>query len=300
MNSYGVIMKGYKMDKRLITFLEICETMNYRKAAEMLHLTQPALTKHIQALEVEYGIKLFEFDGRKLNRSEESYLLESYARSQRVNYENIIEKFKVDNKRKLRIGFTKTIGNYDVLDSLSNYINKSETEISLVVENTEKLLCMLKENNLDFVMLEGNFDKTLYDYRLYSDEVFTGICSKKHRFAGKKIEIKDLFEECLLLREEGSGSRGILESLLYHKGYTVKNFSRLITTNSIKLLSDLVAQNLGITFAYEKISKGRDSLACFEVEGITSKHEFNIVGLKGTDYLDVAEEVMGFLKSNTH
>lgn len=43
------------MDQRLETFLTVCATMNYRKAAEQLHLTQPAVTKQIQALEALYG-----------------------------------------------------------------------------------------------------------------------------------------------------------------------------------------------------------------------------------------------------
>ena len=46
------------MDQRLETFLTVCATMNYRKAAEQMHLTQPAVTKQIQALEALYGVTL--------------------------------------------------------------------------------------------------------------------------------------------------------------------------------------------------------------------------------------------------
>ena len=54
------------MDQRLETFLTVCATMNYRKAAEQLHLTQPAVTKQIQALEALYGVRLFTYDSRML------------------------------------------------------------------------------------------------------------------------------------------------------------------------------------------------------------------------------------------
>ena len=50
------------MDQRLETFLTVCATMNYRKAAEQLHLTQPAVTKQIQTLEALYGVRLFTYD----------------------------------------------------------------------------------------------------------------------------------------------------------------------------------------------------------------------------------------------
>ena len=57
------------MDQRLETFLTVCATMNYRKAAEQLHLTQPAVTKQIQALEALYGVRLFTYDSRKLRKN---------------------------------------------------------------------------------------------------------------------------------------------------------------------------------------------------------------------------------------
>ena len=56
------------MDQRLETFLTVCSTMNYRRAAERLHLTQPAVTKQIQALEALYGVRLFTYDSRKLKK----------------------------------------------------------------------------------------------------------------------------------------------------------------------------------------------------------------------------------------
>lgn len=51
------------MDRRLETFLAVCQTMNYRRAAEALHLTQPAVTKQIQSLEASYGVRLFPMTG---------------------------------------------------------------------------------------------------------------------------------------------------------------------------------------------------------------------------------------------
>ena len=70
------------MDQRLETFLTVCATMNYRKAAEQLHLTQPAVTKQIQALEARYGVRLFTYDSRKLRKTPQGETLEIFAISQ--------------------------------------------------------------------------------------------------------------------------------------------------------------------------------------------------------------------------
>ena len=54
------------MDQKLETFLTLCKTMHYGRAAELLHLSQPAVSKHIQALEAQYGVRLFTYQARRL------------------------------------------------------------------------------------------------------------------------------------------------------------------------------------------------------------------------------------------
>ena len=65
------------MDQRLETFLTVCATMNYRKAAEQLHLTQPAVTKQIQALEELYGVTHFTYDSPQLRKTPKGETLEN-------------------------------------------------------------------------------------------------------------------------------------------------------------------------------------------------------------------------------
>lgn len=59
------------LDFRIFTFLEVCKQMNFTKAAKKLNITQPAVSQHIRWLEKEYGIKLFEMEGKKLSLTEE-------------------------------------------------------------------------------------------------------------------------------------------------------------------------------------------------------------------------------------
>ena len=67
------------MDQKLETFLTLCKTMHYGRAAELLHLSQPAVSKHIQALEAQYGVRLFTYQARRLQKTREGDLLESYS-----------------------------------------------------------------------------------------------------------------------------------------------------------------------------------------------------------------------------
>lgn len=67
------------LDFRLETFLVVCDTMNFRKAAELLHITQPAATQHIKHLEQDYGCRLFDYENRKLKKTHSAKILEQYA-----------------------------------------------------------------------------------------------------------------------------------------------------------------------------------------------------------------------------
>ena len=64
------------MEQKLETFLALCQTMHYGRAAELLNLSQPAVSKHIKALETEYGVQLFTYTARRLHKTRAGELLE--------------------------------------------------------------------------------------------------------------------------------------------------------------------------------------------------------------------------------
>ena len=114
------------MDQRLETFLTVCSTMNYRRAAERLHLTQPAVTKQIQALEALYGVRLFTYDSRKLKKTPQGETLETYAISQRYQDEELRRALRAQEKTRLRIGATKSIGDYILPPQISRFLKEPD------------------------------------------------------------------------------------------------------------------------------------------------------------------------------
>ena len=106
------------MDPKLLTFLTLCRTMNYRRAADELHLTQPAVTKQIQALEAQYGVKLFSYDERKLRKTAQGEILERYAIELQYNDAELTRLLAEKPKTLLRIGATKSIGDYILIPEI--------------------------------------------------------------------------------------------------------------------------------------------------------------------------------------
>ena len=271
------------MDQRLETFLTVCDTMNYRRAAERLHLTQPAVTKQIQALEALYDVRLFTYDSRKLKKTPQGETLEIYAISQRYQDEELRRALRRQEKTSLRIGATKSIGDYILPPQISRFLKEPDNELFFTVDNTAHLLAQLEGGELDFVVLEGIFDKSRYESFLLRDEPYIGICAKDHPFSGREVTMDELFSERLILREPGSGTRKILERELQQCGYTVEAFRANVCISSFKLIRHLVSEGCGVSFLYEAVVKDDAQFGRFSCPPLTGVHELNVVCLKHTD-----------------
>lgn len=277
------------LDYRILTFLKLCETMNYRITAEELNMTQPAVTQHIHYLEEEYECKLFIYNRKKLEKTNQAILLEEYARPAYYNEIYLKRKIKSENKIKINIGATKTIGEFVIGEKIKKLVKNEKYDISLTIDNTEKLIKLMELNKLDFILVEGIFNKDKYGYRLYKKDEFIGICSKNHKFNGKSIKFEELFEEDIIIREEGSGTRGIFEQFLSENSFSLEFFKKKITINNFNLIKELVSANCGISFVYNSVVNKNDSIGKFYFKNKIER-EFNYLYLKNTS----AKELVDF------
>lgn len=270
------------LNYRIKTFLELYEILNYRETAEKLNLTQPAVTQHIQALENEYGCKLFIYDHKKLHKTESADKLALYARSMLYNDKKLREDLKENKPKILRVGATKTIGEYVICEKVSNYLSNPSNTLSLTVDNTKNLLKKLENDEIDFALVEGNFDKNRYGYRTFLNEPFVGMCASDHPFSGKEIEINNIFDNTIILREEGSGTRSIFDYILTQSGYCEENFKRCVYISNFTMICNLVRQNKGISFAYKAVADSFSGISTFTIKNKPITHDFNFVFLKHT------------------
>ena len=282
------------LDYRIDTFLTLCEQMNYRKTAEILHISQPAVTQQIHYLENQYGRKLFQYENRRLVKTEAAVVLEKYARAAKLQEQALQEKLENNPIHSLRVGATKTIGDYYLKKDIHRYLQSPDNALTLLVDNTEHLLKLLEENELDFAVVEGFFDKSRFDNILLRREPFVGICRKDHPFAGREVTIDELLQETIIHREPGSGTRAILEQELRGYNESLQRFQRHICISSFNVILDLVKQGFGVSFVYSILADSDAGLAKFSIQGESVVREFNIVYLK---YAEIAEKICWFFGS---
>lgn len=185
------------MEQKMETFLTLCRTMHYGRAAELLNLSQPAVSKHIQALEAQYGVPLFTYSGRRLEKTRQGEILEQYAATLRYNEEDLRRRLREKPKTLLRIGATKSIGDYILLPELRRFLTQPGNHLEFLVDNTTHLLERLEAGALDFVVLEGTFDKSRYDWFLLRWEPYIGICGADHPFAGRQVTVEEVLRQRL-------------------------------------------------------------------------------------------------------
>ena len=130
------------LDPRWNTFLVLCETMNYTRAAERLCLTQPAVTHHIHYLEDHYGCRLFSYEGKVLRLTEAGVKLREYTRSLTYNSRKVEESMMAPKPLSLRIGASKTIGEFVVAPKVERFLRDyPEASFSLDAGSGEAGLC---------------------------------------------------------------------------------------------------------------------------------------------------------------
>lgn len=269
------------LDYKIRTFLELCKSMNYRITAEKLNMSQPSVTQHVHLLEEYYNTKLFFYDKKKLYKTDSALILEKNFEILLNNQINLERELNTKDRNNINIGATKTIGNYVINEQIINLIN-DKNEVNFVIDNTKALLKQLHDNKLDLLVIEGMFDKSSYDYRLFKEEDFVGICNKDHEFANKEINLENIFEQGLIIREKGSGTRKILESELYKYNYTINSFKTVHCISSFELIKNIINKSKFITFAYKSILSNDSNLTTFKIKNSTIVREFNYVCLKNT------------------
>lgn len=267
------------IDTRMETFLTLCRVMNYRKTAELLNMTQPAVTQQIHFLEERYGCRLFHYDRRTLTMTPEAEILKKYAENVLYQEKKLKTELSKSEGTALSIGVTKTIGEYVIADHVSTFLANPCNRISIKVENTESLLMSLSKGEIDFAIIEGSFDRSKYASRQYRKEPFVGICGANHPFANRTVSLDEIWSENLILREEGSGTRNILLQLLSESNHSFSLFTRITTVSSFGLITKLLEKNNCITFAYRSVGESNSTLARFNVREWNVSREFNYVYL---------------------
>lgn len=286
--------KGRMMlDFRVKTFLAVCQTMSYTAAAKELHITQPAVSQHIAFLEREYNAKLFAYRNRKLHLTKAGYMLRD-ALSTRAHDDALlhrkIEAVDSSVRQDLKLGMTLTAGKYIAARPLARYLAEHpEVHVNVKSGGTASLLGLLDAGAIDCAFVEGLFDSAAYACDTFCTERLVCACAPDHDLGDTPVAIEDLLGQPLFIREEGSGTRAVLEHALAERNLSLDAFAEVSEIGSIDIIKVLVAEGLGITFLYEAAVQRKvaeNALSIIPLTGKPIEHGISFVRLKDSVFED--------------
>ncbi len=230
------------LDFRLKVFCNVAKNLSFTKAAEALHISQPAVSKHIKELEAHFSVRLFEREGNKIFLTAEGEIL----------YESSLKIFDIYNQTEyklnalknnlggaLRVGASTTMTMYIIPPVLSKFKQQfPQVSLSWINGNSEKIESALQKKEIDLGIIEGRrHSKDLKYVDMLKDELVAVAHSSRPVSSKDSVRLSELPEVPLVLREKGSGTREIFEHALKEAGFDLNRLHIMLelgSTESIK------------------------------------------------------------------
>ncbi len=272
------------------TYVRVVETQNLSRTAEEFDLSQPAVTKQIQALEDMYGVLLLERSGRKLKTTEAGETLYEYAREiikVMDRTAKAMEEVSDSRKGSLYLGASTIPGQYILPYIIKKFKDKMPNiSISMDIADTEKIVNRVADREIDVGIVGGWINsRKIEGYSWLEDELVL-IVPESHRLAqrenssNKGVKMTDLLHERWIFREKGSGTRKAAEELLLSNGIRNEALNIYLEAGSTEAVLAAVEAGMGISvissWAIKKLDQHR-KIKSISIDDVNAKRLFYVV-----------------------
>ena len=293
------------LDFRLTVFYTVAKRLSFTKAAAELFVTQPAVTKHVQELENQFGTALFDRRGNQVSLTTAGSLLLRHAETIMATYRQLefdMNALKGEPGGTLRLGASSTVAQYVIPPVLARYHEQSaDVSISLLSGNTEQIEQALLNNDIDLGLVEGRTHHSDIRYTSFVKDELVLICRPDHPLAGRdEITLDELRTVPIVLRERGSGSLEVVEHALRKAGLRLTDLTvemQLGSTESIKsyLSSSRCMAFISVFAVQNELRVG--TLNVLDVRGLSIQRDFYSIQLQGVSE-GLADTFMRFARQH--
>lgn len=286
---------------QLHIFLKITETNSITKAAEELHLTQPAVSIQLKNFQDQFEIPLTEVVGRQLyvtDFGKEISIIAQRIINEVQEIQNKTLAFKGELTGRLTLSVVST-GKYIIPFFLSDFLKSNPgVELSLDVTNKVKVLKSLEKNEVDFSLvsiLPENF--SIYNEELMDNKLFL-IANKDFKITKKIYNPEFLNELNIIYRENGSGTRWKIERFFETHNLKINKKLELTSNEAVK---QAVLAGLGVSIMPLIGLKNEllnNDLQIIPLKGLPLKTNWNLIWHKQKSLSPVAKAYLDFIKEN--
>lgn len=284
---------------QLQVFLKVTQIQSITKAAEELHLSQPAVSIQLKNFQDQFEIPLTEVVGRKLfvtdfgkeiAESAENILNQVYA----INYKTVAYKGQLTGRLKISVVST---GKYVMPYFLSDFL-KQHAGVELLLDVTNKLnvIRSLEKNEVDLALVSVLPDHLQFEkVDLIQNKLY--LVANRDFKSASKVHDKSIFETLpLIYREPGSGTRYAMEKFIERNNLPVQKKMELTSNEAVK---QAVIAGMGCSIMPLigiKNELGNGDLQIINVKGFPIKSIWNLIWLKGKSFSPVANSFLTYIK----
>jgi len=270
---------------RLKVFRSVCEHLSFRRAAEELHLSQPAITQQVKALEDELGTRLFDRTGGhvvltaagRILKKRAAELADLAARTQEE-----LAALSGEHSGLLSAGASTSIAQY-VLPRMLGGFKRQHPKVKLQIRsgNTEQVVEWLVEGRISIGLIEGPALRKDLRVEAFMEDELVLLFPAGHPWSKRKeLTVADLKDAPFLLRERGSGTRRVLEQALEKAGLKMREIDVAMELDSSEAIISSVEMGLGIGFVTRAAVLPRlplGKIATARIKGLRIPRNFSFV-----------------------
>lgn len=285
--------------RQLKVFESVARNLSYSRAADELHLTQPAVSMQIKQLEDNVSLPLFEHLGKRIYLTEAGRELYQYSRAisqQLADMEVALDELKGMERGKLNISVVTT-ANYFAPHLLAKFCQRYRgVTVSLNVSNREAVLKQLADNLIDLAIMGQPPENLDIDSESFMENPLVVVAPHNHPLCNERaIPVKRLANETFLVRESGSGTRSAMERFFAAHKIKINKGMETDTTEAIKQAVQ-AGMGLGIMSQHTaelELETGR--LKILDVQGFPIIRYWHVVNRKNKRLSSVANAFREFL-----
>ncbi len=293
------------LDYRLHVFRKVAEEQSLSRAARILHISQPAVTQHVKAMEEFFRASLFTRSSTGVALTGAGLILLEHVRRVEALHEQTAQALKARGgtvSGTIRLGASTSITQYFLPDVLIAVKRKfPSVEIEVIEGNSDSVISGLLARRIELGLIESPCRRRdLRVQSFYQDEIIV-IATPDHPLAKRpQVSLKELVQEPMIVREMGSGTRLSVEAELRKRGVNLTRLNVIQELPSTEAIKRMVAGGAGLGFV-SKISVAGEietgKLIQLKVRGLRIHRPFSAILPLGPDPVGLGQMILGFLKS---
>nr|WP_242693158.1 LysR substrate-binding domain-containing protein [Sabulibacter ruber] len=272
--------------------MEVARQLSFTKASQILYISQSAISKQIKALEEHYKTGLFERYGNSISLTPAGKLLYQKLEAVQLIQNELHQELPLISKdfqpnTTLVLGASTTVSLYILPPVLSEYLTRyPQVNLTLKNRNSENILKALLDHDIDLGIIEGIRKISQVTYTPFLTDDVIAVCSHRNPLQKHELEVSDLYQIPLALRESGSGTLAVLEEALVQRGVKLSQLPVRVRLGGTEALKNFVRVDTCMAFlprqaVLHELDSGE--LVEVKIKDLQVKRTFSFIQRKGTE-----------------